>query len=282
MSLVADYGTDSESDSGDDARQRAEQVQSVDVQVVATKRNYLVTNEEDLTDSDDDNKRETQSSSSNHERLPNPLGEKLPTPAIGSGSETNATKGTEGPGSVFANPFENAEMAKQSILEKHVKMTEAQLMTGKRAKICKSFKLGKCRFGKHCKYSHDLDSNLSLRYTSTHDVCGTEDQQDSSTPANIPKHLRLPPPPKQGFMGTIDSLKSDNRPPSTYRQRQQYSQQVRYMQSADGEDNDDDKFNVGDKRKKRVGVSQSLVPPKKAMSNLNKQRQSERPWTMNR
>lgn len=242
-------------------------------------KNYLITNEEDLNDSDEDNVKET-CSSSNREKLPNPLGEKLPRPDLSNVSEASVSKVTDGPGSVFSNPFENAELAKQSILEKHVKMTEAHLLTGKKAKICKSFKLGKCRFGKHCKYSHDLDSNLSLKYTNIQDEGRSESYQNSSQSTVNPNYPRLPPPPK-GFMGTVDTLiHSGPHQNLSAQQRKQYSEQVRYMQDADAED--DDKFNVGDKRKKRVGVSQSLVPPKKAMSSLTKQRREERPWTVKR
>jgi hypothetical protein len=207
--------------------------------------------------------------------------EKLPTPDLGTDTKLPIHKSTEGRGSVFANPFETAEMVKQSILEKHVKMTEAQLATGKKAKICKAFKQGRCRFGKNCKFSHDLDANLSLRYKQEDSVQdGVDISSGQTEQSSIPKALRLPPPPKQqqGFMGTVDTLHGGPKHVSTHQQRVQYVQQQRYMSTADVED--DDKFNVGDKRKKRVGLAQSLVPPKKAMSLLTRQRMEERPWTL--
>lgn len=244
------------------------------------RQNYLITNVE--ASSSDDDEKESRISETK-EKLPNPLVEKLPAPKLSESLSSSHSKArSEGPGSVFANPFEKAEIAKQSILEKHVKMTEAQLLTGKKAKICKAFKQGRCRFGKNCKYSHDLDSNLSLRYKQDDSESDTSSNlsESSERPRN-PNYPRLPPPPKQqqGFMGTVGTLHSGPKHVSTHRDRAHYVQQQNYMKSADNE-NDDDKFNVGDKRKQRVGLSQSLVPPKKAMSALTKQRMEERPWTV--
>lgn len=215
------------------------------------------------------------------EKLPNPLVEKLPVPEVLKSSSSSHK--SEGPGSVFANPFEKAEIAKQSILEKHVKMTEAQLLTGKKAKICKAFKQGRCRFGKNCQYSHDLDANLSLRYKQDDNIQGISENSSDSSQGHVKRNYPcLPPPPKQqqGFMGTVNTLYSGPKHTSTHKDRVNYVQQQKYMKNADMDD--DDKFNVGDKRKKRVGMSQTLVPPKKAMSALTKQRMEERPWTVNK
>lgn len=180
---------------------------------------------------------------------------------------------------MFANPFETAEMAKQSILEKHVKMTEAQLLTGKKGKICKAFKRGACRFGKNCKFSHDIDTNLSLRYIGKQDD-SVQDKSETAGRHRNPKYPQLPPPPKQqqGFMGTVQRSHSGPKHMSTHQQRTHYTQQQRHMEAVDNDE--DDKFNVGDKRKKRGGLSESLVPPKKSMTSLAKQRMEQRPWTV--
>ncbi|XP_045173139.1 uncharacterized protein LOC123534781 [Mercenaria mercenaria] len=277
-SLVADYGTDSDSDGNPETDSQETKVQCEDLASSRT-QNYLISN--DNTDSSENEEDEHAASETKKEKLPNPLTEKLPAPDLGSDSSSVNSKLAEGPGSVFANPFETAEMAKQSILEKHVKMTEAQLLTGKKAKICKAFKQGRCRFGKNCKFSHDLDANLSLRYKQDEIVQDNPEKLPETEKSKIPKYLRLPPPPQQqGFMGTVNTLHSGPKHVSTHQQRVHYVQQQKYMNTADVED--DDKFNAGDKRKKRVGLSQSLVPPKKAMSSLTKQRLEERPWTLNK
>lgn len=204
---------------------------------------------------------------------------KLPKPELASIGNTR-----DAVGSVFGNRYESAEMAKKSILEKHVKMTEAQFQTGKKAKICKKFKQGRCFYGTSCQYSHDIDSNLSLRYKK--DETGADESSSAPEHFTLKRHSnpnapQLPPPPVvQGFMGTLGTLKSKPTPQYSQKQRNQFKQQDTYMQNAETDAGDDDKFNVGDKRKKRVGVSQTLVPPKKAMSALNKQRHEERPWTV--
>lgn len=60
--------------------------------------------------------------------------------------------------SVFANPFLEAENAKEAILQKHVKMVDTKdvvVINGK--KICWNYRKGRCRFGHNCKYAHDSD-----------------------------------------------------------------------------------------------------------------------------
>lgn len=84
---------------------------------------------------------------------------KLPTPGFISSNSTENVLTT----SVFKNPFVEAENAKQAILEKHVKMVNAndnsQFLNGK--KICWNYRKGRCRFGHNCKYAHDSDLQKS-------------------------------------------------------------------------------------------------------------------------
>uniref|UniRef100_T1J2L2 C3H1-type domain-containing protein n=1 Tax=Strigamia maritima TaxID=126957 RepID=T1J2L2_STRMM len=61
--------------------------------------------------------------------------------------------------SIFSNPFQDEENAKQSILEQHVKMTpntESQSVINGR-QVCWNYRKGRCRFGHNCKYAHDSD-----------------------------------------------------------------------------------------------------------------------------
>lgn len=75
---------------------------------------------------------------------------KLPTPKFG---EDNI--GT----SIFKNPFQEEENAKQAILEKHVKMVNARdnIKTLNGKKICWNYRKGRCRFGTKCTFAHDSD-----------------------------------------------------------------------------------------------------------------------------
>lgn len=150
------------------------------------------------------------------------------------------------PGSVFKNPFLKAEEAKQSALEKHVKMTnyveeeETKEKRKKRAKdkrkICHRFIKGNCRYGHKCRFSHDLGSTPEVKNDSEvvpnkHETYGNRSWQEAG----------------ESVSPTID----------------------------------DDSYMDQAKRKKRVGVSDQLVPPKKAMKVLEQQRAAERPWTVN-
>ncbi|GIX91819.1 hypothetical protein CDAR_5311 [Caerostris darwini] len=56
--------------------------------------------------------------------------------------------------SVFTNPYQVAENYEQSILEKHVKMTEIKEPELKNKKICFKFSKGKCKLGDNCSFRH--------------------------------------------------------------------------------------------------------------------------------
>uniref|UniRef100_A0A182JSH3 C3H1-type domain-containing protein n=1 Tax=Anopheles christyi TaxID=43041 RepID=A0A182JSH3_9DIPT len=62
------------------------------------------------------------------------------------------------PGSVFSNPFREAEEAKLASLERHVKMVDPEANTAEqKRKVCWSYKKGRCRFGSKCNFAHDSD-----------------------------------------------------------------------------------------------------------------------------
>ena len=230
------------------------------------------------SDSEEEKKKkesESKGDNSKAEKLPNPLMEKLPHPVIGKKKTKKKKSKVVVEGSVFVNPFEKAEQAKQSILEKHVKMTENQPSTGKNVKICWKFKKGRCPFGKNCKYSHDVDSNLSLKYQNS-EVAASESEQEGKN--HHRKFPNLPPPPKPvGFMGTVGTLKNPRGSAQTSsKSYSTYRQQLHDKET----EADDDNYMLSAKKKKRYGVAQNLVPPKKAMTALIKQRNEERPWTV--
>ncbi|KAF6206751.1 hypothetical protein GE061_017987 [Apolygus lucorum] len=77
--------------------------------------------------------------------------------------------------SVFVNPFLEAENAKLTVLEKHVKMVP-QTNGKEHKKICWMFKKGNCRFGKKCKFLHDDPSTT----VGTTPAVGTTESKDTN------------------------------------------------------------------------------------------------------
>lgn len=161
------------------------------------------------------------------ERLPNPMLGGLPQPVFDTDNEKQLL-------SVFTNPFEQAEQAKNTVLEKHVKMVERNIPKGRAGQVCFKYKKGKCPYGKNCRYSHDLSSELI-----------------SKPPAMTEE--------KSAFDFHHHSIT---------------------VQKIEPEVEDDDSYMANSKRKKRAGVTDNIVPSKRALKPLDKQRRSERPWTV--
>lgn len=149
--------------------------------------------------------------------------------------------------SVFINPFEKEEQTKNKILEKHVRLTEAAPQKPANKPICWKFKKGKCHLGKNCRFFHDRDTLNS----------------DDGTVAESNKRQST---------GDREGFKRSTYHPAAY------SDAMRNPLNA--EPIDDDNYMASVKKKKRVGINDALMPPKKAYDSLMKMRQKERPWTM--
>ncbi|CAH1800403.1 unnamed protein product [Owenia fusiformis] len=259
-SLVADYGTSSGEDSdvdGDveekfpatDITSKQNGVKdndnvspddttmqlcnTADPTTTAPSVNFLTADlSSDDSDNDEPNKKCQNEKSETKERLPNPLALSLPSPLLGDGIGSQA--------GVFKTKFQIAEEAKNSVLEQHVKMTVAETLKKKeRKQICYKFRKGQCKFGKKCKYFHDVPNAGN-----SNDNSGNQEE----TSAKIVQHFGV----------------------SNFPQGEDLPVEV-----------DDDSYMGQAKKKKRVGIAQqSLVPPKRAMKNLSKIREQERPWTM--
>uniref|UniRef100_A0A182Q1D6 C3H1-type domain-containing protein n=1 Tax=Anopheles farauti TaxID=69004 RepID=A0A182Q1D6_9DIPT len=97
-------------------------------------------------------------------------------------------------GSVFSNPFREAEEAKLASLEKHVKMVDPEANGAEqKRKVCWSYKKGRCRFGSKCNFAHGSD--LILRkdtIAEAGDGGDGENEQESSTAANVAKKANPP------------------------------------------------------------------------------------------
>jgi len=138
-------------------------------------------------------------------------------------------------GSVFSNPFREAESAKAAILEQHVGMTAGQRSEGKMIdgkKVCWMFRKGRCRHGHKCSFAHDNDIASSLvekMYTPKYD---SESQLSGGKSA-----------------GSVAPLSVAPREPA-------------WRQMAAKEQAEEEEMRA---RKKRPGLSQGLVPSKKAM-----------------
>lgn len=196
-------------------------------------------------DSDHSNKQDVKDKGNNSERLPNPLLEPLPS--------ASSTLQTQPGASVFVSQYHIAEKEKESVLEKHVKLSATKIVKiGKKLQICHKFRQGKCRFGKNCKYSHDIDS------------CSKQAPMQ-----DVPFDQETGPRTGANF---IPLFKDRVRQPLPGPE---------YIASNDM-DKDDDSYMGSMKRKRRAGLAASLVPSKKALSGLNKQRETERPWTVGR
>ena len=188
------------------------------------------------------------------DRLPNPLADdapKLPRPVISKRTGSTSTGSIQH--SVFVTPFQKAEAAKDSILEQHVKMTSAELKKEKGGKkVCWNYRKGKCHKGSKCKFAHDNDIVQERTENSA-------ERQDVSSQASATQHHHLGYYGNESFHQPFDAnCQSSNAP-------------------------DDDSFSTEQRqKKKRVGMRDHLVPPKRAMQALQKQREEERPWTMSK
>ncbi|XP_060075689.1 zinc finger CCCH domain-containing protein 18-like [Ylistrum balloti] len=249
--LVADYGdsdenSDIEFEVTDDDRLLSSPSKAT-VETVSTEPrktvNFFQSVDSDSSSSDEEDnktKKENASKGDNQNKLPNPLAEKLPTPSLRDLKDSQ---------SVFSNKYELAEKAKNSILEQHVKMTEARKQAKKN--VCFKFQKGKCKFGKNCKFSHDCGSDIVVNSTK-------QDEEKSQNEADF----------NSGFGGAGRSVHCDPN--------------VRYGDTLPPVDAaDDDSYMARTKRKKHAGLSENLVPSKRAMSSLDRQRIHERPWTVN-
>ncbi|XP_061179688.1 uncharacterized protein LOC133205563 [Saccostrea echinata] len=221
-SLVPNYGSDEDSsytDSDD----------NVTISTTAQKETEDKANQNffdaGASSSDEDDKEDVKTDDKN--RLPNPMLGSLPQPVFDADNEKELL-------SVFTNPYEQAEQAKNTVLEKHVKMVERNIPKGKAGQVCFKYKKGKCPYGKNCRYSHDLSSELISK-----------------------------PPAMTEEKSVFD-----------------FHHHSVTVQKIEPELEDDDNYMANAKRKKRSGITDNLLPPKRALKSLDKQRQTERPWTV--
>jgi len=134
--------------------------------------------------------------------------------------------------SVFSNPFRAKEDKKDAILEQHVEMTQKQEAgrTINGKKVCWNFRKGRCRHGHKCSFAHDSDVKTSVVES-----------------LYTPKY-------DEGAQVSCDKVDTMTMQPL------QMSRNMR-------EEEEDESQKI---RKKRPGLSEGLMPSKKAMQFHNK------------
>ncbi len=161
----------------------------------------------------------------------------LPRPSFMQEHEDFSTTSARPTSSVFSNPFRDKEEQHRTLLERHVAMTarqeEMRTIGGK--KVCWNFRKGRCRFGHKCTFAHDSDIGV-----------------------------RRPDPKDLGPTYSAESSISD---PGGGRKLQQ---EEKAQLSRGSCDQGSMVSGEGSIKKKRPGLSQDIVPSRKAMKFHNK------------
>jgi len=158
----------------------------------------------------------------------------LPKPSFMQEQQDTTLAGVKFDSSVFSNPFRDKEDKKKAILEQHVNMTQRQeemrIIDGK--KVCWMYRKGRCRQGARCQFAHDNDVKTDrLR----------EAKYDGDAQISVDKSAK----------GAVNNVKFNAA--AIPREMSPPQEEEEAM-----------------KRKKRPGLSQTLVPSKRAM-NFHKQ-----------
>ena len=261
--LVANYGGSSSEEESEDEANATEETgtakESSGVNLLTS------TNADSDSEDSDTDKLTSRISLPKSEDKSDKIVSKLPLPSFMTqdlstlSSVANATNssGTKSlpSSSVFANPFEKAEQQKLSILEQHVKLSSAEKTEAEMGKkICWMYRKGRCRFGHKCKFAHDND--IKLKQSSQ------EHDGEISPVAAV-----------AGGMG--------GQPGGQHQFHPGHFVTERYGGHNTGRNTEgDEEDQLQSKKRKKPGLAQGLVPPKKSMMAFQKQASQERPWTM--
>lgn len=170
---------------------------------------------------------------------------RLPNPLSGL-ADAAADDDDERKTSVFTNYFHKAEERKLAVLEHHVKLTTEELKTA-------NSEHGKRQNKKRVCIGYQRGRcRFGAKCRFAHSISS----EANDTGINLPTEV------------------------TTFRPKFGLLPSAQIPLNIEPDDNDDDGMNAEKKRKHRVGVSDSLVPPKRAMKSLEQQRKDERPWTV--
>ncbi|XP_072534697.1 uncharacterized protein [Salminus brasiliensis] len=176
--------------------------------------------------------------SSSETPLPRPFSassHKLPPPPLGRSGSGGLPVGS----SVFANPFKERAEERLNVLQKHVPLTQQARPTqigGKR--ICVAYrKDGRCRFGIRCKFAHDSDLQSSAGFP-------TESAVSDNGPADQAEPVPASSDAVDGRSSGLERSEKDKEEEEESRKR----------------------------KKHRVGLSNTLIPPKRALKQYAMQK----------
>lgn len=255
MNSLVGYGVSSDSDSDEDVEDvnngGVGSIKETGDQASAVKRtrNFLLEAGSASSDSDSEPEPEEEDpepSSSPPPYLQTPASSAacLPAPRLGSPAPNKLpppSLNTSSDSSVFANPFKAQADQKLSALQKHVPLTmqaKPSQIGGKR--MCVSYrKDGRCRFGIKCKFAHDSDLQTPVTPTSCHPPVSDE-MPDSD---QVESHAG------GSCCGGSQNLQKE------IKEEESGGQQV---------------------KKRKVGLSNTLIPPKRAMKQYAMQKDRER------
>ncbi|XP_031415791.1 uncharacterized protein si:ch211-113e8.11 isoform X1 [Clupea harengus] len=261
MNSLVCYGLSSDSDSDSDVkkcRQEGETASGKTEPATQQKkgRNFLLESGSASSDSepegdyDDDGGDDEEKCYDARTEPPLPIQQHIPEEAIPPASSTlkanklpppplGTSSGLVG-SSVFANPFKEQADERLNVLQKHVPLTlQARPAQIGGKKICIGYrKDGRCRFGSRCKFAHDSDL------------------QNTATPV-----------PDEG------PETSSDQPSPTLLSSQTHDCQTPLLQKQGREEGGSEE---GRMKKRRVGLSETLIPPKRALKQFDMQRQKDR------
>ncbi|XP_064190935.1 uncharacterized protein si:ch211-113e8.11 [Anguilla rostrata] len=187
---------------------------------------------------------------------PRTLAHKLPPPPLGAPGLPAA--GLPSGSSVFANPFRQRAEEHLNVLRKHVPLTlEPRPSQIGGRKMCISYRRdGRCRFGIGCKFAHDSDLQTAAPPVAEGRGPGADHHHDVAGGAGGGGNQRG------------DSAASHATPDRRRDRNAPFPSQPHPDQDTDPEG--------GPGRKRRVGLSNTLVPPKRALKQYATQRERER------
>ncbi|XP_047435146.1 uncharacterized protein si:ch211-113e8.11 [Mugil cephalus] len=248
MNSLVGYGVSSDSDSdGDVNKGRAGSVKEVSDGAAAARksRNFLLESGSASSDSesesepgDEDPEPVVPPPTRPHSSASSAASHPvLPAPSLGSKLPSPPLVASSD-SSVFANPFKAQAEQKLSALQKHVPLTmQAKPSQIGGKRMCVSYrKDGRCRFGIKCKFAHDSD----LQTPVIPGPCHPPESEETSAPAKAGG---------SSSGGGSQNLRQDTK------EEESEGQQM---------------------KKRRVGLSNTLIPPKRAMKQYAILRDRER------
>ncbi|XP_029994383.1 uncharacterized protein LOC115422271 [Sphaeramia orbicularis] len=243
MNSLVGYGVSSDSDSDPEDVNNTNSSTQKELAVTKT-RNFLLESGSASSDSEEEDPQLSSPPAKTLTPEPAPSAASqstLPAPSLASPTSNKLPPPplhTSIDSSVFANPFKAQADQKLSALQKHVPLTiEAKRSHIGGKRVCEAYrKNGRCRFDTKCKFAHDSGLQTPVIPTDSHSSARAEARGSSEA--------------RSGAIGS----------------NSQSSQQETAEEESEGQK----------VKKRRVGLSNSLIPPKRALKQYAMQKDRER------